>query len=164
MSRDEKVCSVCHANTVSEDAPILSMGRYGNPRLLCQSCEELIEISTKSHDAEKAELAMKRLGELVGNNSADDDAVTEAVAEIFASAHRRAEKIKDGTYDFALDEAEDDDGFDEIPEELLETEEDRAQTEKEEKSIAKFNKVMDFVTAGVLALALVLIIIWLLKR
>ena len=164
MKEEKKMtCAVCIANIEDDNAAVLTMGHYGHPRLLCKSCEELIETALRSKEPTEAEAAMARLGEIVGNNSIDDEAVTEAVEDVFKIATERAEAIKNGTYDFALDEVEDN-SFDEIPEELLETEEEKAEKEREEKSNKKFDKVMDIVTAVVFVAAFVCLLIFILKR
>ena len=152
-------CSICYRKIEdTENAALLAMGHYGTPRYLCPECEELIETATRSHDVEKIESAMAKLGQTVGNVSAGDDIVLETVEEIFHTATKRAEEIKLGTYDFALDECEEESVLDEIPEELLETEEDKKKTEREAEINKKFNKVMDIVTAAVFIAALAALI------
>ena len=153
-------CSICYKKIEdTENAPILAMGHYGTPRYLCSECEELIDTARRSRDLEKIESAMTRLGQTVGNVSAGDDIVLETVEEIFRTATDRAEKIKLGTYDFALDECEGEEfELEEIPEELLETEEDKQKTEREAEINKKFNKVMDIVTAAVFIAAVAALI------
>ena len=152
-------CSICYRKIEdTENAPLLAMGHYGTPRYLCPECEELIETATRSRDVEKIESAMAKLGQTVGNVSAGDDIVLETVEEIFHTATKRAEEIKLGTYDFALDECEEESVLDEIPEELLETEDDKKKTEREAEINKKFNKVMDIVTAAVFIAALAALI------
>lgn len=156
-------CSICLEKLEREDAPVLTMGHYGYPRFICAECEGLIETALKSRDTEAAEAAMARLGETVGNNSADDHAVLEAMENIFSEATARIEAIKNGTYDFSKDDVEAD-VLEDIPEELLETEEDKKETEAEEAANVKFNKVMDVVTAAVFAAAAVIFIIYFITR
>ena len=79
-----------------------------------------------------------------------DDRVTVAtVTEMLADSAKRAQKIKEGTYDFSLDDAEEAEGFDEIPEELQETEEDRLLDKKEKAANEKFDKFMNWMWIGV---------------
>ena len=73
-----------------------------------------------------------------------------------AALQLQDQKIKEGTYDFALDDVED--GFDEIPEELQETEEDRILDEKEKAANEKFDKLMNKLWIVVGAVAAVAII------
>ena len=163
--REEKtICCTCAAELESPDsAPVLSMGHYGMPRLICPKCEELINIAQTSRDPDEAEAAMARLGAIVSDTNKEDTCVHEAIEQIFAAASQRADAIRKGEYDFALDETEEA-GFDEIPEELLETEEDKQKTEHEAEINRKFNKIMDFVTVGVFAAAVIAFIIFLIKR
>ena len=165
MSEKKLPCSICYRQTVDKDtAPILAMGHFGTPRYICSECETLIDTVERSHDPSEIEAAMARLGETVGNNSVEDTVVLEAVEDIFKTSTERAEKIKAGTYDFALDEKEEEGTFDEIPEELLETEEDKQKTEKEEQFNKKFNKIMDIATIVILAAAAVLFVFFMIKR
>ena len=84
--------------------------------------------------------------------------VTETVTEIFNTAAKRAAEIKEGTYDFSLDEKDDEDEMEEIPEELEETEEDRLLDEKEAAATKKFDKIMTWVYAGVLVAVVAFVI------
>lgn len=165
VKKDEKIpCSVCYRAIEDKDsAAILTMGHFGTPRFLCKDCEELVNTAQLSHDVTEAEAAMARLGETVGNYSALDAAVLEAVENILRAAADRAEKIKSGTYDFSLDEKEDADALEEIPEELLETEEDKEKTEREERASRKFNKVMDVITAIVFTAAVAVLLYFVIK-
>ena len=63
----------------------------------------------------------------------------------------RAEKINKGEYDFSLDENVEETGEDDIPEELLETEEDKALDERDEKRQKKFDKIFNIVALAVFA-------------
>ncbi len=165
MSKEKNAnCSVCLQKLETDGAAVLTMGHYGSPRLLCPSCEELVDTALKSRDTDAAEAAMARLGETVSSFSIDDTAVTEAVEQIFKGATERIKKIKSGEYDFSLDEQTDEGGFDEIPEELLETEEDKKKTEREDEANRKFNKVMDVVTGAVFAAAVVLLVLFFFLR
>ena len=157
-------CSVClRVLENPENAAILSMGHFGNPRILCSECEGLINTALRSHDVSEAEDAIAKLGETVSECSSGDDVVLETVEEIFKTATERKEKIKAGTYDFSLDDAEEEFSFEEIPEEFLETEEDKAATEREEQINKKFGKVMDIITAVVFTAAVALFLYFILR-
>ena len=139
-----KQCVICDKAIEREDAPILAMSGYGNPKLLCDECAEDIEIVTSERDCEKIAEAMARLSEKMANF--DPDSMTYAIVSgIMANAAERAKAIKDGTYDFALDE-EEEESFDEIPEELLETEEDRELDARDEERQRKFDSVFNWVS------------------
>ena len=146
-----KVCCTCLTRLENEDAPVLTMGAYGTPKLLCDDCAALIETVTLGTDYDEITEAMNALTDVITRSNADDRKVVDTVTEILERSAKRAQQIKEGTYDFALDEVEE--GFDEIPEELQETEEDRLLDEKEAASNAKFDKIMNWLWLGVGVLA-----------
>ena len=39
-------CCICQKHIEREDAPVLTMGSSGNPRLLCDECDALLESAT----------------------------------------------------------------------------------------------------------------------
>ena len=154
-----KICSICLSQIIEVDPPILTMGAYGTPKCLCESCAEQIETATAGKEYDAIVEAMDSITAKLSKMNVDDKIVVDTVTGLFSEAAARAQKIKEGAWDFSLDEAEpSDEGFDEIPEELQETEEDRLLDEKDAVSMKKFDKVMNWVWAGVLALVLGFII------
>ena len=137
-----KNCSTCLTRITSEDAPVLIMGAYGTPKLLCDECAALIDTITLGREYDEITAAMQALTEKMSSANIDDRFTVDTVTKILSDSAVRAQKIKEGTYDFVLDEQEDE-GFDEIPEELQETEEDRLLDEKEAEDNAKFDKFMN---------------------
>ncbi len=151
-----KQCAICDRNIECEEPNILTMGAYGKPKYLCEDCSSDIETATLERDYEKIAAAMDRLGEKMANF--DPDSITyRTVSAIMESAAERAKQIKGGTYDFSLDETEDE-GFDEIPEELLETEEDRELDERDEKRQKTFDSVFNWVSLGLIIAAVIFVI------
>ena len=138
-----KNCSTCLTRITSEDAPVLIMGAYGTPKLLCDDCAALIETITLGRDYDEITAAMQALTEKMSSANIDDKFTVNTVTKILSDSAVRAQKIKEGTYDFTLDEQEDEESFEEIPEELQETEEDRLLDEKEAEENAKFDKLMN---------------------
>lgn len=132
------------------------MGAYGTPKYLCDECAELIETITMGKEYDEITAAMQTLTEAMSKSNVDDRVTVETVTSMFEECAKRAQKIKEGTYDFALDDVED--GFDEIPEELQETEEDRILDEKEKAANEKFDKLMNKLWIVVGAVAAVAII------
>lgn len=135
-------CCICNGNIEREDAPALALGAMGQPRLLCDECDKLIETVTSGSDLKEIESAMDRVGKLMADN--DPDRVTfDTVNDIMREASERAKAIKDGTYDFSHDteEYETEEELDEIPEELLESEEDKEKDRIDEEKAKKFDKV-----------------------
>jgi hypothetical protein len=77
----------------------------------------------------------------------DPDPVTLAiVSQLLLKASDRAVAMKEGKYDFALDDQPvEEDGFEEIPEDLQETEEDKEKDRIEEEKTKKFDKVYNII-------------------
>jgi hypothetical protein len=78
---------------------------------------------------------------------------------MMADAANRAKAIKEGSYDFSLDEAAAEEGFDEIPEELRESEEDIELDRIEEENNKKFDKFYNGVIIAA-SIALGLFLVW----
>ena len=153
-----KKCCICDKTIEREDAPILTLGGAGYARLLCDECDSELQLATLSHDVEEIKTSINSLGNKMANG--DPDHLTyNLVSSILMNATDRGMKIKDGTYDFALDEAEEEEGFDEIPEELLESEEDIALDKADEEKMKKFDKVYNYMLIGAI-IALVGLVIY----
>ena len=80
------------------------------------------------------------------------------VEVIFGDAMKRAKLIKSGEYDFSLDEQQQDDGLDEIPEELAESEEDKEKDKIDEEKGKKLDKIFNVIIIAVAAIALGVIV------
>lgn len=154
-----KICSTCLSRIENENAPILTMGAYGTPKLLCDDCAALVETMTESRDYNEIAKAMSDLTDVMAKSNADDRVVVETVTELLEQSAKRAQMIKEGTYDFSLDETATDEELDDIPEDLQETEEDRLLDEKDAVANAKFDKILNWlwIAFGILAGA---VIIW----
>lgn len=172
---EDKRCAICLAKLEREDAPIIAMGGYGVPRYLCDECAADVERATEGRDFADIDAAMDRISEKLVKSNVDDPLLLTTLTGLLGAAAERAERIKEGTYDFDLeeggvtkvsvgDEYEDDDtGVDileEIPEELLETEEDRLQDEADAALESKVNKVLDWVWLAILVGAVGFMIWW----
>lgn len=145
-------CCICERDVEREDAPILAMGGAGYARVLCEECDRELQVATRGHDVDEIKAAINSLTTKLANG--EPDAVTyRMMNEILVTATQRAMEIKDGTYDFARDDEEDNEGFDEIPEELLESEEDVELDKKDEEKAKKFDKVYSIIlTISLIAL------------
>ena len=151
MSEKDMRCALCAKMPESDEPTVLAIGSYGMPRYICEDCEAQIDTATLSKDYSEAVAAIESLGAKMVGYAKDDPITIDAIKNILERASKRAAAIKDGSYDFALDEAEesDDDGFDEIPEELRETEEDRELDRKEAEANKKFDKILNWVWVAV---------------
>ncbi len=149
---DKKICCICGRYT-EENAAVLAYGGYGTPRLLCKECEWELDVITVDKTPENIKAAMNSLGEKMTRSDPDDLTIKTLNILIYEAADR-AEQIEKGTYDFSAEEEENkDEGFDEIPEELLETEEDKALDEADEKKQKKFDKIFNIITAALIIAA-----------
>ena len=139
-----KQCCMCDKNIEREDAPVLSMGAAGNPRWLCEECEALLDTATLSRDYVEISGAIEKVSEIMSGGNPDGVTFT-VVGQLMYSASQRAKAIKEGSYDFSLDdEPKDEGGIDEIPEELLESEEDKEKDKIEEEKMKKFDKFYNY--------------------
>ena len=141
-----KICSTCLSRIENENAPVLTMGAYGTPKLLCDDCAALVETMTFGRDYDEITAAINGLADVITKSNADDPVVVAAVTELLESSAKRAQQIKEGTYDFSLDETEE--GYEELPEDLQETEEDRLLDEQEAEANAKFDKILNWLWIG----------------
>ena len=72
MAENKKtVCSLCF-NACSEDAPVLVIGPYGNPRYICDECAEELDTVTLAKEIPEIKKAMERLGKKVSLKNPDD--------------------------------------------------------------------------------------------
>ena len=126
------------------------MSALGNPKCVCEECEALIDSATKSHDPEEITEACHTLGQRLTDGNTGDEQIIVSVGEIIQNASQRCNAIKEGTYDFALDEENPDEEFD-ITEDLEETEEDRAKDAHDEKVM----KILDTISSWAAGLILV---------
>ena len=145
----EKLCSLCKAKVDSETAALLTMGGFGNPKYVCQECDTDLNTATLGREISDISSSMDRISKKMLKSGVTDEQVLATVDEIMLEAKARAEKIKLGEYDFALDE-QDEPIDEEIPEELRESEEDREKAEEEEKATKKAEKIANVISLLIL--------------
>ena len=155
-------CCMCDIRLESEDAPVLSMGAAGIPRLLCDRCAGLLDKATLSKDFDEIKDAVGEIGSIMAAH--DPDSVTSTIVRsLMVDASERAKAIKDGSYDFSLDENPEDGGLDEIPEDMLESEEDIEKDKADEEKVKKFDKVYNIILTCTLVLTGIVVVINVLK-
>ena len=157
----EKLCSICKNTVDSETAAVLTVGGYGNAKYICDECASLLDTATTAREFDAVKAAMDSIGEKMARSNVDDDLVIATVGELFIGAKKRAKAIKDGTYDFSLeetkideeqgsdDEQKSDEEFD-IPDELRETEEDKALDAADEKKNVFFDKIFNWISLALI--------------
>ena len=152
-------CCLCQKEIERDDAPVLAMGAAGNPRLLCDECAALLDTATTDHDLNEIGNAMEKIGLYMANGN-PDGVTYSTVSQLMVEASDRAKAIKDGDYDFSLDEEEKDDGgLEDIPDDMKESEEDIEADRIEEEKNKKFDKVYNIVLWCVLGITALLLIL-----
>lgn len=151
-------CCMCDSVIEREDAPVLSMGSIGNPRFLCDRCATLLDDATLGRDFDTIKDSIEKIGNIMADN--DPDGVTfSIVSELMVKASDRAKAIRDGSYDFSLDSEQAEEGYDEIPEDMLESEEDIEKDRQDEEKLKRFDKFYNYTLIGA-GIAVVAFIIW----
>ena len=151
-----KKCSLCTKRLEKEEPQILTVGSYGVARYLCDECAALLDKMTLSTEISDIKDAYDAVVEKMLDGPLIDESANETLQNMLVSAKERAEAIKNGTYDFSLDEPTDE--MDDIPEELLETEEDIELDRKREQRAEKIDKVLNvFIIAAIVAAAIFVI-------
>ena len=160
-----RLCSICSKGVNAENAPILVMGGFGNPKYLCDECAQDIDTAIGARESEKIEEAMSRISKKLAGTGAENELVVETVKEIFTEAGERARKIKEGTFDFsAEEEAASEDGEYEIPEDMLESEEDKALDALDAEKAKKLDKIFNWITVGIIAATVIFILVYMLAK
>ena len=142
-----KKCCICLSPIEQEEPSILTMGGFGNPKYLCECCDGLLQTATNGRNYDEIVAAMDRLSQEIGAKNIEDRLAADALTDILEQSAKRAKAIKDGEYDFTLDEQKPEEI--ELDPDLLETEEDRALDEADARSMEKFDKVMNWLWYGV---------------
>jgi hypothetical protein len=150
MAQNKK-CVLCDRTITEESPAILAVGAYGNPKCVCGECQSLLDTATLGREYDKIANAMDAIGKRMADSTPDNQSY-EVVNALLTDAAERAKKIKAGEYDFSLDEEPAEDG--EIPEELLETEEDRKLDEQDAEKEERNNRIFDYITFAVFLAAL----------
>lgn len=143
MKEEKKIyCSLCGAPVESEEPAILTVSGYGNPRYLCGECEAEYDVLLNSIDRDELNSAVEVIYGHVNRRGIDDEAVLNTTEEIIEKAKARMESVKLGTYN--PDESDGD--IEEIPEELIMTEEEIKEEEEENKKNEKLEKILNIIT------------------
>lgn len=149
----EYKCSICN-NPVGDNAAILTLSGMGYPRYVCSDCDALLENISTGSDVDEISRSIDSISTKLANNARGmkDRIACETVGQIIRNGTERAEMIRNGTYDFAADE--DAEEF-ELTEDMLENDEDRLQTQQEQRRNTRMDKVMDviFIISLIIAVA-----------
>lgn len=157
-------CSICKKQINEENAPIIAMGGLGNPRYVCDECAAKLDVMTGGEDSEKIREAVASIADLMSKNDSEDPIAHNAVRSILMEASVRATSIENGTFSELFESDSLDEEIDTIPEELLETEEDKELDRQEEIKNQKLDKVFNWISLGVFAAAVVGIVLFFILR
>ncbi len=159
-----KTCCICLNDIELEEPDILAMGGFGTPRYLCPECAADIECATSSREYDDIVAAMDRISKNLDEKNIDDGITLPTVTKLLLESAKRARAIEDGSYDFALDEREDEYAYDEIPEELRETEEDRLLDEADRVEGEKLDRLFNWLWVAIIFGAVAFMVWWFFLR
>lgn len=156
-------CSICKKQINEENAPIIAMGGMGNPRYICDECAAKLDVMTESADTAEIRAAISSIADIMSKNGSDDVVAHGTVKMLLAEASLRADSIDDGSYTESDDESGDDVDSS-VPEELLETDEDRELDRQEQLKNQKLDKIFNWISLGVFVAAVVGIVLFFVLR
>ncbi len=138
-------CAVCRQKFLTEDPAILTMSKYGAPRFLCETCEELLDTASGDGNFFETADAKKELGKrAMGMKDTESFAVLQKVLE----------------GEITAEETEEDDRMEEEWEEYApnpeEEEEDKEEQAREEKTMSLVNLITAILFGG----AMLAFIVW----
>lgn len=149
MENEEIYCALCGRIPECEEPAVLTMGRYGHPRHLCEECESQMDTANLGRDYDEIINAIDILGKKATSFAFDDDVTMDVMRAFIMRAAKRAADIKAGNYNFDVEDAPvEEEGFDEIPEELRETEEDAELDRRDAENAKKFDKFLNVLWIG----------------
>lgn len=152
MENEEIYCALCGRIPECEEPAVLTMGRYGHPRHLCEECESQMDTANLGRDYDEIINAIDILGKKATSFAFDDDVTMDVMRAFIMRAAKRAADIKAGNYNFDVEDVPvEEEGFDEIPEELRETEEDAELDRIEAEKAKHFDKFLNGLWIGVFA-------------
>lgn len=135
-------CTICRNRFEAESPAVLFISAYGAKRVLCASCEELLDRATAEQSSPEKEEALKSLHNLAANIK--DPTALEALSAILSGK-------ADENAPTPEEEAEMEAVFDEIKKE-----------EEEEAALAEPKKasILDYLFPAVFAAAILVFIVW----
>lgn len=109
-----------------------------------------MDIANLGRDYDEIINAIDILGKKATSFAFDDDVTMDVMRAFIMRAAKRAADIKAGNYNFDVEDAPvEEEGFDEIPEELRETEEDAELDRRDAENAKKFDKFLNVLWIGV---------------
>ncbi len=135
-------CAICRNRFEADSPAVLFISAYGAKRVLCPSCEALLDQATVEGDTPEKNEALTALGELAGHMK--DPEVFEALGAILSG------KVDDENAPTPEEEAEMEAVFEEI-------EKEEAEMGEKEVRGASF---LDYLTPALFGVALAVFLVW----
>lgn len=133
-------CAVCQAAFESDVPDVLFFSKSGSARYVCPHCAKIYEKATLSRDPEEIEDSLSSLYD--HTDRLTDVATLEFLALSLGDAKKRLSDIRNGTYDFALDE-EEVPVSEEIPEEYRPDDAIEKEAAEKAKRLTLFDRIID---------------------
>ena len=130
-----KVCAICRKIFEAEDPAVLYVTEYGAPRVLCESCEALLDKATDESDPTGRKEAREALSVL--SRSMNDPDAMDVLRDVLDGKTSAEESEQDVLDEIAFKESI-----------------------EEEESAKQENPIWDYLTYGLFALAVIGIALW----
>ena len=136
----KNACAVCQAAFESDAPDVLFFSKSGSARYVCPHCAEIYEKATLSREPEEIENSLEALYGYTDRLT--DVATLEFLALSLGDAKKRLSDIRNGCYDFSLDE-EEAPISEEIPEEYRPDEAIEKEAKEKAKRLTLFDRIVD---------------------
>ncbi len=152
----ERICCICKARIETENPAVLTVSSFGNPRYLCDSCDADFTSALKAKEYSEIKDAVSKIGGKMESSGVEDELVIDEAGVIIERATARAEAIRDGSYDFSLDEESPDDSELEEADLLIEEEAEESEEEREKRlKKERYAKIFDTATTWTIGVVIV---------
>ena len=151
----ERICCICKAQIESENPAVLTVSSLGNPRYLCDSCDADFSSALTAKEYSEIKDAVSSIGGKMEASGVEDELVIEEAGVIIERATARAEAIRDGSYDFSLDEESSEDSPLEEAELLVEEAEESEEEREKRLQKERYAKIFDTATTWTIGIAIV---------
>ncbi len=132
-----RICAICSRRFESGDPAVLYVGKYGNPRVLCEGCEALLDNAGDTEGSEERKEAREKLHLL--SLKMDDPEAMAVLRDVLDGKTSAEETEQDVLDEIAFKETVD----------------------EEEKEGKPSNPVWDYLTLAVAAAAVIGFAVWL---
>lgn len=151
-------CAICKGRIDENAAPIIAMGAMGTPRYICDECAKDIDAVLEGTEPSQIRGAVSKVADKMTRNEVADEVTIAAVKGVLSEGLERAACVENGAPLPTANES-----YEDVPDELLETDEDKALDEAEaverEKNDRAFNLIgLVLLAAAVIGMAVFILI------